>query len=41
MTSRGFDVGGASMAIFAVLLDIRFLRRATKLFSQMFSRCRF
>jgi hypothetical protein len=28
MTSRGFDVGGASLAISAVLLDIMFLRKA-------------
>jgi hypothetical protein len=35
MTSRGFDVSGASMAISAMLLDIIFLRKATKLSSKI------
>jgi hypothetical protein len=34
MTSRGFDVGGASVAISAVFLDMIFLRKATKLSSK-------
>jgi hypothetical protein len=41
MTSRGFDVSGASMAIAALLLDIHFPPKSYKVIFKTCPKCRF